>query len=235
MFNFFKYFLFLLPTEPAHYLGLLGVRFIGLLHRFGLWPRKAWARHPHLKTQTPFGEVENPLGLAAGLDKNAEALLGWQALGFGFVEIGTVTPEPQPGNFHPRLFRYVRHRAIVNRMGFNNIGVRRVAQNIKSARARGLKIKLGGNISKNGATPIENAADDYRIAALMLSDCVDYLVINVSSPNTAGLRSLQSYQQLEKIIESVLTVFSDKPIFIKVAPDGFENYINDVTNIVRKF
>ncbi|MCC6277738.1 MAG: quinone-dependent dihydroorotate dehydrogenase, partial [Oligoflexia bacterium] len=163
---------------------------IGIAHRFGLWSKPSWSRDHRLQCETPFGKVDSPIGLAAGLDKNAQALWGWQALGFSFAEVGTATPLPQPGNPRPRLFRYVGLRAIVNRMGFNNDGAAIIALRVARAKKQGLKIKVGGNIGKNKETPIEAAPMDYMRAAAALAPHVDYLVINVSSPNTEGLRGL---------------------------------------------
>ena len=234
MYSLVKPFLFLLPSEWSHYLGIQMVKLIGSLYRRGIWKRGHWATHGRLQTQTPFGQLTSPLGLAAGFDKNAEALWGWQALGFGFVEIGTVTPRPQDGNPRPRIFRYVRHRALINRMGFNSIGVKAVAANIRKARVQGLTIKIGGNIGKNAATPIDDAPRDYKIAAMEIIECVDYLVINVSSPNTPGLREMQSQDTLEAIVIGVKSISGSKPIFIKVAPDHFNRYMNGVIQIVNK-
>ncbi|MDZ4678175.1 MAG: quinone-dependent dihydroorotate dehydrogenase [Oligoflexia bacterium] len=234
MYDLIKPFIFLLPAETAHSLGMLCVKFIGFLHRFGIWPRPHWAKHPKLQTNTPFGKISSPLGLAAGLDKNAQGLWGWQALGFGFVEVGTATPVAQPGNPKPRLFRYVRHQAIVNRMGFNNIGVKAIAENVRRAKKNGLQIKIGGNIGKNFSTPSDQAGEDYKRAAIEFSDCVDYLVINVSSPNTPGLRDLQSEKNLDELVSAVRSVVTDIPLFIKVAPDNQAKFIDGVLNVARK-
>ncbi len=227
--------LFLLDAETAHHIGLSFVKLIGVLHRWRIWRRPAFAMESDLQTETPFGIVDSPLGLAAGFDKNAEALWGWQALGFGFVEIGTVTPLPQPGNDRPRIFRLPYLTAIVNRLGFNNDGAMKVAENIRKARAQGLTIKIGGNIGKNLATPLERAANDYKKATLFLHPHVDYLVINVSSPNTPGLRDMQNEHLLEKIVEAVRRETPEKPLFIKIAPDQAEKYVEGIMNVVLKY
>jgi dihydroorotate dehydrogenase len=223
--------LFLFPAEKAHHLGMIAVRIIGWFHRIGLWPRPQWSRG--LPTKTPFGSVENPLGLAAGFDKNALGLWGWQALGFGFVEIGTVTPKPQTGNPTPRLFRYTKINAVVNRMGFNNDGVLIIADRIRKAKKAGLKIKVGGNVGKNFWTTTQDAPKDYTLAVLGLKDFVDYIVINVSSPNTPGLRDLQSERNITSIVSHVKTASGSLPVFIKVAPDDFENFKEGLLNVAK--
>ena len=124
MYNILKPLLFLIDPEIAHKIGMAFVRALGFFHKLGIIKRPTWAAAPHLQTQTPFGTVDSPLGLSAGFDKNAVGLWGWQALGFGFVEVGTVTPKPQPGNEKPRLFRFSRFQALVNRLGFNNDGAK---------------------------------------------------------------------------------------------------------------
>lgn len=225
--------LFKLSAERAHNLGILGVRMIGVLHRLGIWPRPQWAKANQVIT--PFGILDSPLGLAAGFDKNGTALWGWQALGFSFVEIGTVTPRPQAGNPHPRLFRYPERKSLVNRMGFNNDGARAVADRIRRAKKAGLKIAVGGNIGKNLATSIKDAPRDYTSAALALKDVVDYLVINVSSPNTPGLRSLQDEKLLEGIVQPIRSAAPELPLLIKVAPDHFRDFVDSVESVVKRF
>lgn len=235
LYKLIKPLIFLLPPELAHHLGLAVVRIIGFLHRHGIWQRSQWSRDRRLETQTPFGRLDSPLGLAAGFDKNAKALWGWQALGFGFVEIGTVTPVGQPGNEKPRLFRFPRWQALVNRLGFNNEGAQAISARLKEAKQQGLKIKVGGNIGKNFSTPLENAAMDYRRAAMQIQAYVDYLVINVSSPNTPGLRDMQGEIFLDNIVAGVRHEAPDKPIFIKVAPDNFETFQQGVLHVVEKY
>lgn len=233
MYKSLKPIIFLLPEELAHTLALYALKSLGFLHRIGIVNRPAWCRDRRLETQTPFGKIDSPLGLAAGCDKNAQALFGWQALGFGFVEIGTVTPLAQPGNPKPRLFRFPSLTALINRLGFNNHGAKKVATRLKKAKEQGLRIKVGGNIGKNFSTPIERAADDYRQAALWISPFVDYLVINVSSPNTPGLRAMQNSKSLEEIILAVRTVSGRTPLFIKVAPDEYKLFFEGICQLVK--
>lgn len=166
-----------------------------------------------------------PLGLAAGMDKEARAVAMWDALGFGFMEIGTITPLPQPGNDRPRLWRMPQQRALRNAMGFNNEGARVAARRLRRWRAEyGERIIIGANIGKNKVTPPEKAAADYRKVTRVLAALVDFLVINVSSPNTPGLRDLQAVSSLRPIVKAVqrelkLQGLSELPVFVKIAPD----------------
>lgn len=181
----------------------------------------------------------NRVGLAAGLDKNAAYLNELSALGFGFIEIGTVTPLPQPGNELPRLFRLKKDESLINRMGFNNEGVEVVAERLKN-RPKGLIV--GGNIGKNKITPNENAVQDYLICFEKLYNLVDYFVVNVSSPNTPNLRELQDKKPLmeilSRLIESRNTFikkdFPHKPILLKIAPDLSQEQLDDVVVIVNE-
>ncbi len=181
----------------------------------------------------------NRVGLAAGLDKNAAYLNELSALGFGFIEIGTVTPLPQPGNELPRLFRLKKDESLINRMGFNNEGVEVVAERLKN-RPKGLIV--GGNIGKNKVTPNENAVQDYLICFEKLYNLVDYFVVNVSSPNTPNLRELQDKKPLmeilSRLIESRNTFikkdFPHKPILLKIAPDLSIEQLDDVVVIVNE-
>lgn len=225
--------LFKLSAEMAHEIGMLGIRTIGVLHRLRIWPRPGWAKTNQVTS--PFGILDSVLGLAAGFDKNGKALWGWQALGFSFVEVGTVTPKPQEGNPRPRLFRYPERKSLVNRMGFNNDGADAVADRIRRAKKAGLRIAVGGNIGKNLSTSIEDAPRDYASVALALKDVVDYLVINVSSPNTPGLRSLQDANSLGRIVQPIRSAAPTVPLFIKVAPDQFRDFIDGVGSVVTKY
>jgi Dihydroorotate dehydrogenase len=176
------------------------------------------------------------VGLAAGFDKNALYLTCLEALGFGYVEIGTVTPQPQAGNDKPRLFRLPKDKALINRMGFNNDGARVVAKRLKEWRAGGSKFIVGGNIGKNKTTPNEEAWKDYEICFRELYDCVDYFVVNVSSPNTPGLRELQEKDSLRKILSHLQTINREsmmrpKPILLKIAPDLTQSQIDDVIDL----
>lgn len=184
-------------------------------------------------------EFPNRVGLAAGFDKNAQYLEEFKALGFGCIEIGTVTPLPQPGNEQPRLFRLPKDGALINRMGFNNVGADVVAQRLKN---RPKDLIIGGNIGKNKVTPNEEAQRDYEICFTRLYDGVDYFVVNVSSPNTPGLRDLQEKDPLKKILSALIELrksFRDqqkpsKPILLKIAPDLTSSQLDDVIEIVTE-
>ncbi|MBD2483254.1 quinone-dependent dihydroorotate dehydrogenase [Planktothrix sp. FACHB-1365] len=174
----------------------------------------------------------NPVGLAAGFDKDGVAAGIWQSLGFGFTELGTVTLHPQPGNPQPRLFRLVEDQAVLNRMGFNNLGAEILAQRLQEKRQQQLMIPIGINLGKSKITPLEAAAEDYLGSFKLLKNYGDYFVVNVSSPNTPGLRSLQDAEQLSKIIEGLKMENTDnKPIFIKIAPDLEWDAIADVVHL----
>lgn len=176
----------------------------------------------------------NPVGLAAGMDKNASLINEWFYLGFGFVEIGTVTPRPQEGNPKPRLFRLPLDQALINRMGFNNAGMDKVARRLRS---RYTPMIVGGNIGKNKDTPNENAVDDYEMCFEALYDHVDYFVVNVSSPNTPGLRELQEKEPLLKLLTTLNELNNSKPqrrpILLKIAPDLSNNQLDDIVDIVE--
>lgn len=177
----------------------------------------------------------NPIGLGAGFDKNAKYLLSLQALGFGYVEIGTVTPLPQAGNDKPRLFRLPKDKALINRMGFNNDGMQVVVERLKAWRSSSQGEKnfiIGGNIGKNKVTPNEDAWLDYEKCFLALTPYVDYFVVNVSSPNTPGLRELQEKESLRKILTHLQQLNiqqpAQRPIFLKIAPDLTPEQVDDV-------
>jgi dihydroorotate dehydrogenase len=198
--------LFSLPPEAAHELALKAVE-------------KGWAKTSERVRQPSmhFGvEFPNRLGLAAGFDKNGIGLSRWHELGFGFVEAGTVTRIPQPGNPKPRLFRLVPDQAIINRMGFNNLGAEALARRLDSAEP---KIPVGVNIGKSKATPVEEAAEDYAFSYRLLKDRAAYVVVNVSSPNTPGLRGLQDRAQLARILWRLKEIDDKPPLFVKLAPD----------------
>lgn len=177
----------------------------------------------------------NPVGLAAGFDKDAMLIEEAACLGFGFVEIGTLTPRPQPGNDKPRLFRLPADQALINRMGFNNRGV---VEAVERLRNRKSSIVVGGNIGKNKLTENENAIDDYRSCFEALYEHVDYFVVNVSSPNTPGLRALQEKEPLRKLLANVkalsLSKPKPKPILLKIAPDLTNEQLDDVIEIVKE-
>jgi dihydroorotate dehydrogenase len=176
----------------------------------------------------------NPVGLAAGFDKDARWINELSCLGFGFVEIGTVTPLGQPGNPKPRLFRLPADQAVINRMGFNNEGATAAAQRLSQPHER---IIVGGNIGKNKDTPNENAIDDYEKAFLALYDVVDYFVVNVSSPNTPGLRALQDKEPLTRILNRLQELNQSggksRPVLLKIAPDLTNEQLDDIISLVE--
>jgi len=182
----------------------------------------------------------NFVGLGAGFDKNAKYLRELEVLGFGFVEVGTVTPRPQAGNEKPRLFRLPKDEALINRMGFNNDGVNAIAKRLKSWRHNHQKslLIIGGNIGKNKITPNEDAWKDYEICFRALHPYVDFFVVNVSSPNTPGLRALQEKSSLKKILTHLQSLdkefTSKKPILLKIAPDLNLEQVNDVIDLVQE-
>ncbi len=177
--------------------------------------------------------------MAAGFDKNALYLRELETLGFGFVEIGTVTPLPQPGNDKPRLFRLPADKALINRMGFNNEGVKAVANRLRKRKSilsvKSSSMMVGGNIGKNKITPNEQAWKDYEICFNELFDCVDYFVVNVSSPNTPGLRELQEKESLRKILDHLQNLndrqLKRKPLLLKIAPDLTETQLNEIAEL----
>jgi dihydroorotate dehydrogenase len=213
--------LFSLDAESAHHLT------IGLLSRaseFDLALRVLRSFQPPLKPKTLFGlNFPNPIGLAAGLDKNAVAIPAWAALGFGFVEIGTVTAKAQPGNPRPRIFRLPEQQALINRLGFNNDGADAIAERLGRLRGSGRwpAVPVGINIGKSRATPLEQATDDYLHSFRLLRDFADYIALNVSSPNTPGLRELQEPQKLSELLQAIGREpgASGKPILVKISPE----------------
>ncbi len=213
-------FLFQLDPERAH---RSTMRALDIAHRVGLSGLIA-GRSPASPRKVMGLEFPNPVGLAAGLDKNGEHIDALGALGFGFVEIGTVTPRPQPGNPTPRMFRIAQARAIINRMGFNNDGVERLLMNVSRARYRGI---LGINIGKNFDTPLERAAEDYLCCMRKVYTAASYITVNISSPNTANLRQLQQAGELDCLLGALagerrkLADHHGKrvPLAVKIAPD----------------
>lgn len=176
-----------------------------------------------------------PVGLAAGLDKNGVALPVWDALGFGFIEVGTVTAHPQPGNPRPRLFRLASERALINRLGFNNQGSEAMAERLRRRRERGRwpSIPVGVNVGKSKITPIEAAPDDYVTSVHRLRGLADYFTVNVSSPNTPGLRDLQSQEHLQKLLSPVVDAAAGTPVFLKLAPDLEEQDLVDAARLAE--
>ena len=217
MYQLIKGLLFRLEPEHAH---SLVIAYLKMFKYFG--PRspakqRTWdSRAPKLQ-QTIWGlDFSNPVGLAAGFDKNGEVIESMSAMGFGFIEIGTVTPKPQAGNARPRLFRHPQFGSLQNCLGFNNRGMHTVRKNLRSRRPRSLP--LGINIGKNKDTSIEHAARDYLAALETLSDCGDYFAINISSPNTPGLRDLQNPVALRDLLR-LLRKATERPLLVKLSPD----------------
>jgi dihydroorotate dehydrogenase len=190
---------------------------------------------PSLETEVFGIKFPNRVGLAAGFDKDGKMFNELASFGFGFIEIGTVTPRPQPGNPQPRLFRLVKDEAIINRMGFNNDGVKMAAERLKH---RSSNVIIGGNIGKNKDTPNEKAFEDYKICFEELFDLVDYFVVNVSSPNTPGLRELQEKGPLTEILNALQVLNNakpvQKPILLKIAPDLTLSQLDDIVDIVKE-
>ncbi|MEN3369718.1 MAG: dihydroorotate dehydrogenase [Verrucomicrobiota bacterium] len=219
--HFVRPILFSLSAEAAHDLAIRNLRVASSLPAV----LRALERFkPADKPKTVFGlTFPNPIGLAAGFDKNGVALPAWAALGFGFVEIGTVTAKPQPGNPKPRIFRYPEQGALINRLGFNNDGADAVAARLRGLRASGRwpRIPVGINIGKSKITPIEEATSDYLYSFRLLHPFADYIVLNISSPNTPGLRSLQEHDALEELLRAIRheNQTNAKPVLIKIAPD----------------
>lgn len=224
--------LFLLPPETAHHLGMAVLRGLSRLP----WLLRALRPRPDPRLgQVLWGKrYDNPIGLAAGFDKDAEAYEALGALGFGAVEVGTITAQPQPGNPPPRLFRLPRDRALINRMGFNNRGAQRAAQ--RMARASSRKTRLGINIGKTKVVASGAAAEDYAVSTRLLSPLADYLVVNVSSPNTPGLRDLQAVEQLRPLLLRVRREMDAAcevrvPLLVKIAPDLADAEVDAVADL----
>ena len=220
----------MLPPEAAHNLAILGLRLTppSLLRvAFGATPQK------HTKL---FGlTFPNPVGLAAGMDKNASALRAWEALGFGFVEAGTITAMAQPGNPKPRCFRYPSQQALINRMGFNNAGASAVANRLARQKASGRwpRVPVGINIGKSKLTPNEQASSDYATSYKLLLPFGDYFVVNVSSPNTPNLRALQDRDALAEIIRTLKRINNIKPLLVKIAPDLTDDALRDIATLAE--
>lgn len=236
MYRFFKPLLFLLGAETAHRVVMRSLSWLARLPGGLWWLRTLFsADDPILRLKALGLELKNPIGLAAGLDKDAEAFEAFAALGFGLVEVGTLTGEPQLGNERPRLFRLPRDRALINRMGFNNHGAAAAA--LRLQRRRGSEYSLGANIGRTKLVENERAIDDYVKSTRALAPHVDYLVINVSSPNTPGLRALQDKQSLAPLLHRVRATLDAEvparhiPLLVKVAPDLVDADIDAVAEV----
>lgn len=237
--HFVRPMLFRMEPERAHHLALNCLRrasqipgALAFLRSFAPPPRPC----------TLFGlTFPNPIGLAAGFDKNGVAIPAWQALGFGFVEIGTVTAQPQPGNPAPRIFRYPQQSALINRLGFNNDGADVVAARLRKLRKSSLRpsIPIGVNLGKSKVTPLGEAPADYLYSFRKLQPVSDYIVLNVSSPNTPGLRTLQEHAALFALLRAITgenaRLFPPKPILLKIAPDLSDQSLEEIVGAVEEF
>ena len=213
--RFIRPFLFRLDPELAHRLTIAALSLAP--------PLAAPADPPELAT-TVFGvRFPNPLGLAAGMDKDARAIAAWNLLGFGFAELGTITPRPQPGNPRPRMWRLARDRALINRLGFPGAGMERAAARLERAARRSRAMRLGLNFGPNKDTPPERVAEDYAALARRLTRYADFIVVNVSSPNTPGLRDFQAPERIREIVAAIRGATpagaQPRPLLIKIAPD----------------
>ena len=242
MYSLIKPILFKFDPENIHYFVTRNLKRANRFPGGAALSRAIWDIKDHRLQKEVFGlKFINPVGLAAGFDKNAEVISELANMGFGFIEVGTVTPLPQPGNPKPRMFRSPADKAIINRMGFNNLGVDVVAERIaayrKKASASQKGLLIGGNIGKNKNTPNENAVSDYIKCFDRLFDVVDYFVVNVSSPNTPGLRALQEKEPLMDLLNTLQQRNSknniSKPILLKIAPDLTSEQLNDIVEIVQ--
>ena len=207
-----------LDPERAHHLAVSVIRAIPRLGLTGL-VRRFTRPDATLAVETLGLRFESPFGMAAGFDKDARSIRGLWALGFGHVEIGTVTAVAQDGNPQPRLFRLVNDRAVINRMGFNNEGAKAAAERLARERGRGRRPIIGANIGKSRVVPVDDAVFDYRASARELAAVADYLAVNVSSPNTPGLRGLQDEALLRPLLQAVLDEAGATPVLVKIAPD----------------
>ncbi|HYK43853.1 MAG TPA: quinone-dependent dihydroorotate dehydrogenase [Parafilimonas sp.] len=235
--------LFALPPENVHHLSMNCLKLACSIQPSKRLIQKNFQYSADALTKEVFGlKFKNPVGLGAGFDKNAIYLKELEALGFGFVEIGTVTPIPQKGNEKPRLFRLPKDEALINRMGFNNDGVYEVRKRVEEWRTSNVKRQtdfiIGGNIGKNKITANEDAWKDYETCFRELFDSVDYFVVNVSSPNTPGLRELQEKKSLKKILSHLQTInhsnVNPKPLLLKIAPDLNVAQLDDIIQLASE-
>ncbi len=227
--------LFLLPPEKAHHLTVALLKFTLAIPIVGYLFRQIYKVEAPSLNRKVFGlDFPNPVGLAAGFDKDGKYYKAMSALGFGFLELGTVTPKPQIGNPQPRLFRLPKDEALINRMGFNNEGVDALVERLENGKPK--NVVIGGNIGKNKVTPNENAISDYEICFEKLFPYVDYFVVNVSSPNTPNLRALQDKEPLTKLLTRLQELnhqkTAPKPILLKIAPDLTNSQLDDIIEIV---
>ena len=241
MYQLIRNILFWFDAEEVHYFSMNMLSFFCKFSFIKNYLKKKFTPDSKKNSKEVFGiTFSNPVGLAAGFDKNARYLNELEALGFGFVEIGTVTPFPQDGNPKPRLFRLPKDKALINRMGFNNDGAKAAAKRIGEYKLKNKNSKLiiGGNIGKNKTTPNEDAWKDYEKCFNELHDVVDYFVVNVSSPNTPGLRDLQQKDTLRKILTNLQQINKtkniQKPLLLKISPDLNQNDLDDIISLAME-
>ena len=236
MYNIIRFFLFLFNPEFAHHLAMKSLKIVSYLGLLNLISKKSQSK-PRIIMGLRF---INPIGLAAGLDKNAEYIDCLSKLGFGFIEVGTVTPKPQPGNPKPRSFRLTKEEGIINRFGFNNKGIDKVIKNIQNSKFKGI---LGINIGKNYDTPINKAVDDYLVCFRKSYLFASYITLNVSSPNTKNLRKLQegeSLDELLKVIKGEQKILNKKykryvPFLLKISPDNSNSQLSFICKLLIKY
>jgi dihydroorotate dehydrogenase len=241
MYNLLRKILFWFDAEEVHYFSMNMLVFFCKFSFLKNFLKKQFNPVGKNLSRKIFGlTFSNPIGLAAGFDKNAKYLNELETLGFGFVETGTVTPLPQEGNPKPRLFRLPKDKALINRMGFNNDGAKKVAERIRKFKKQNpySSLIIGGNIGKNKVTPNEDAWKDYEICFNELHEVVDYFVVNVSSPNTPGLRDLQQKDSLRKILchlqDINKTKNSQRPLLLKISPDLSQNELDDIIDLAME-
>lgn len=229
MYGLFRPLLFRLDPERAHSLAIRWLAERGAWTRW--WHDGPDPSDPDLSVEVAGIRFPNPVGVAAGFDKDGEVTEGLAGIGFGFVEVGTVTPRAQPGNERPRLWRLPRDRALVNRLGFNNAGADAMAETLAATRTR--RVPVGINVGKNKDTPLDRAVDDYCACIAKLHGFADYLVVNVSSPNTPGLRNLAEEKRLKDLLDGVMSEVRSrgpKPVFLKVAPDHADDELRRIAD-----
>ena len=236
MYPLLRNLLFNFDAESVHYFSMNSLKYLSNIPALqNILAKNFQIEDPSLQKQVFGLPFKNPIGLGAGFDKNALYLRELETIGFGFIEVGTVTPLAQAGNDRPRLFRLPKDRAIVNRMGFNNNGVKAVAARLRETKRN---IIVGGNIGKNKATPNEDAWKDYEICMNELFDCIDYFVVNVSSPNTPGLRALQEKESLRTILSQLQNInqgrMNTKPLLLKIAPDLTVGQLDDIIELAQE-
>jgi len=227
---------FLLPPELVHHLSMIALAHTPMASLLAPLARRDF---PHLERKLFGLTFSNPIGLAAGFDKNAEGLGAWESLGFGYMELGTITPRPQPGNPPPRVFRLPTRQGLINRLGFPNVGAEEVARRLEKIKLAGRwpSVPVGMNLGKNKDTPLTEAGRDYLLCFRATRHLADYFVVNVSSPNTPGLRELQQGQFLDSILGPLRDEDPDlrHPLLIKIAPDLSDGQLEEIVKAVEKY